>query len=505
MTLPADADADAGPDAGPANGPDLEIRDEGRVLPPVRRPPRQPWRSLLLRLHFYAGILVAPFLAVAALTGLAYVFSPQADHLVYGHELHAGAAGHPELPLARQIAAARAVHPEGTIAKIIPAPTEADTTRVVLDVEGLGTDRQRTVFVDPYTAEVRGALTTWFDYTPLRTWLDDFHRNLHLGDVGRVYSEVAASWLWVVVLGGLVLWWQRLRRPTRDPRGSWERALTPNLTARKGVRRTRGWHAATGVWLAVGLLGLSATGLTWSRWAGGNFGEVLDALDARRPTVESTMKDEHHGDQAAPGSGGGPAETVQETEVIDRADAVRAAAASAGVEVDLELTPPADASHGWVVTENDATWAVHRDSAAIDPATGAVLGVTRYADWPFLARLTGFGVAAHMGTSFGLLNQVLLAALAIGLMCVIVWGYRMWWQRRPAGTRFSTGPAPKAVAWPTFPRASVIVAVALTAAVGWFLPVLGVTLVGFVAVDVVVRRWGRRGKGTTPVPPPART
>jgi uncharacterized iron-regulated membrane protein len=29
---------------------------------------------------------------------------------------------------------------------------------------------------------------------------------------GRLYTELAASWLWVLVLGGLVLWWQRLRR-----------------------------------------------------------------------------------------------------------------------------------------------------------------------------------------------------------------------------------------------------------------------------------------------------
>jgi hypothetical protein len=34
---------------------------------------------LVLRLHFYAGVLVAPFLVVAALTGLAFVFTPQLD------------------------------------------------------------------------------------------------------------------------------------------------------------------------------------------------------------------------------------------------------------------------------------------------------------------------------------------------------------------------------------------------------------------------------------------
>ncbi|MEV6822610.1 PepSY-associated TM helix domain-containing protein [Nocardiopsis dassonvillei] len=48
---------------------------------------------------------------------------------------------------------------------------------------------------------------------PARTWVDTLHRSLHLGDVGRLYSELAASWMWVVALGGVVLWAARNRRP----------------------------------------------------------------------------------------------------------------------------------------------------------------------------------------------------------------------------------------------------------------------------------------------------
>jgi plastocyanin domain-containing protein len=45
-------------------------------------------------------------------------------------------------------------------------------------------------------------------------------------------------------------------------------------------------------------------------------------------------------------------------------------------------------------------------------------------------------------------NQILLAALALGLLCVIVWGYRMWWQRRPtrADRRALAGTPPRPAA-----------------------------------------------------------
>ena len=40
----------------------------------------------------------------------------------------------------------------------------------------------------------------------MSTWLDGLHRHLNLGEPGRIYSELAASWLWVVALGGVCLW-----------------------------------------------------------------------------------------------------------------------------------------------------------------------------------------------------------------------------------------------------------------------------------------------------------
>ncbi|PSK73737.1 peptidase [Streptomyces sp. CS149] len=463
-------------------------RPDGPAKPSSERPrPARSWaevRHLLVRLHFYAGVLVAPFLLVAALTGLAYTLTPQLDRLVYGDQLRVERVGDEVRPLAEQIAAARAAYPEGTLASVITPPGPEDTTRVVLAVPELG-ENQRTVFVDPYTAEVRGELTTWFGSTPLTTWLDDLHRNLHLGETGRLYSEVAASWLWVAVAGGLVLWLGRARGlRARSARG----VLLPDRKA-KGVRRTRSWHAATGVWLALGLLFLSATGLTWSNYGGERFGRLLDAANGNAPALNTALPGadapaEDHSEHAGHGGSGGASADADPADF----DTALAAARGAGLGGIVEVTPPADAASAWVVAQTDNTWPVHYDRVAVDTTSGEITSHTRWADHPALNKLSKLGVQGHMGVLFGVANQIVLALIALGLTAVIVWGYRMWWLRRPTrGDRPApVGRAPERGAWRRIPLPALVLGIPAVAALGWALPVLGVTLAGFLVVDAVV-------------------
>ncbi|MEJ8655787.1 MULTISPECIES: PepSY domain-containing protein [Streptomyces] len=440
-------------------------------------------RALLVRLHFYAGVFVAPFLMVAALTGLAYTFTPQLDQLVYGDQLRVEKVGEAPRPLAAQIAAARSAHPEGTLASVITPPGPEDTTRVVLSLPELG-DKQRTVFVDPYTAEVQGELTTWYGSTPLTTWLDDLHRNLHLGETGRLYSEVAASWLWVIVAGGLVLWLGRSRgQRAKSARG----VLLPDRSAR-GVRRTRSRHAATGVWLALGLFFLSATGLTWSHYAGERFGQLLDAAEGHAPALDTTLPG---AEPPAEGEGGEHAGhgAAHEPASADPADfdAALAVARDAGLGGTVEVTPPADDASTWVVAQGDNVWPVHYDQVAVDTAKGEITSHSRWADYPLMAKLSKLGVQGHMGILFGIVNQIVLAVIAIGLIAVTVWGYRMWWQRRPIRDDRTAvvGKAPARGTWRRLPLPVLVLGIPAVAALGWALPVFGVTLAAFFVVDVV--------------------
>ncbi|KOV93618.1 PepSY-associated TM helix domain-containing protein [Streptomyces sp. NRRL B-3648] len=446
---------------------------------PAGRARRAPLRPLVLRLHFYAGVLIAPFLLVAAVTGLLYAGSFQAEKLVYDHELTVP-VGERALPVSAQVAAARKAHPEGTVTAVRPAPEAGATTRVLLSgAEGVGPGHTLAVFVDPYTGKVRGALEQYGSTgaLPLRTWIDELHRDLHLGEPGRLYSELAASWLWVIAGGGLVLWCSR-RRALRGVRGT------------SGRRRTLGLHGTVGVWTAAGFLFLSATGLTWSAYAGANIDELRTSLGQATPSVSAAVAGgEHAGHGAAAGAGGTAGHGVG----LDR---VLAAARAKGLDDPVEIVPPADANSAWVVRQVQRGWPTKQDSVAVDPATGQVTDELRFADYPVLAKLTRWGIDLHTGVLFGLVNQIALALLALALILLILWGYRMWWQRG-RGSAFGR-PVPRG-AWAEVPPYQLVPALAAVAVLGWFVPLLGIPLAGFLAVDIVLgeiaHRRGRRTYG----------
>ncbi|WP_175411080.1 PepSY domain-containing protein [Streptomyces sp. TRM64462] len=449
---------------------------------PARQGTWSALRPLVMRLHFYAGLLIAPFLLVAALSGFLYALSYQAEKIVYRQELEVP-VGDSIQPLAEQVDAARRTHPDGTVTAVWPSPEDGATTRVLMASPEVEEGKSLAVFVDPYTAEVRGALPSYGSSgaLPLRTWLSELHRDLHLGEPGRIYSELAASWLWVLALAGLALW--AGRRRTR------KRALFLPERGPRSRRRTLSWHGSVGLWATAGLLGLSATGLTWSTYAGENVDALRERLGATTPSVSATLDgtdgaDAGHEGHEGHGAGHRPATRTGAGIGIDRAVRI---AAEAGVEGRIAVSPPTDGK-GYVVKEIDRHYPVHQDSVAIDPANGAVLDTLRFADYPLLAKLTSIGIAAHMGTFLGLPNQLALAALALAVVALIVWGYRMWWLRRP-GRPVAPG------AWRKVPATMLLPLAAVIALVGWFLPLLGLSLLAFLLVDgarsLVARRRAR--------------
>ncbi|MFI5720158.1 PepSY-associated TM helix domain-containing protein [Nocardia sp. NPDC051750] len=450
-------------------------------------PGKGAFRALALRLHFYAGLFVGPFLLIAALTGALYAVSPTIESFVDRDLLYTQSQG-PERPLSEQVAAGVAVRPDLTPVAVAPAPAPGETTRVLFSEPGLGESDRRAVFVDPVTAQPVGDSVVYGSSgaLPLRAWISQAHRHLHLGEPGRLYSELAASWLWLIALAGLVLWVRRVRAHRQRNSAAW--LFAPNLTQNARERRLN-WHGAVGVWILPVVLLLSATGLTWSTYAGANIEQLREKLSWTTPAVETALPNAGapaHSDHA--GHHGGPAAThTVSADRIRQLDAVYAAAREAGVTQPAEITIPADDATAFSVKERRASGTLTVDAVAVDGSNGAVTDRLPYSEWSLMAKLANWGIQLHMGLMFGLLNQLLLLAAMAGLGTVIVRGYLMWWRRRPvgAGTWLAAGRPPRRGALRRSAKLA-IPTLAVAALIGWFAPVFGLSLLAFVLLDIVL-------------------
>ncbi len=437
---------------------------------------RAAWLNLLRRLHFYIGLFIGPFIFVAALTGTLYVATPQLENWLY-HDALSATAGGEKQPLSAQIAVAEGLT-QGSLRlqAVRPAIADGETTRVMFADPQLGESESRALFIDPVTLRVKGDMTVYgtSGILPLRQWIDYAHRSLLAGNIGRLYSELAASWMWVAALGGIALW--AMTRPRR------------RINNRQ--QNTRRLHASLGWVLLAGMLLFSATGLTWSQWAGDNvdkmraaFGWLTPQVNARLhatlPMAHDAHAEHHMGNMAMP-------ETMPPLKG-EQFDRVLTLARSAGLDASkLEIRPPKGAEFAWTVNEIDRSWPTQVDAVAIDGERMQVVDRTRFADFPLMAKLTRWGVDFHMGILFGLANQLLLIAFGSALCVMIVVGYRLWWIRRPPKAAFN--PASTLVqawlnlAWPA--RTLTLVAAVL---LGLGLPLMGASLLLCIAVDYL--RW----------------
>ncbi len=437
--------------------------------------PRAAWGNLLRRLHFYIGLFVGPFIFIAALSGTLYVATPQLEEVLYHRALHSDTQGEPQA-LASQIAVAEKVTGGGLrLHAVRPGLTAGETTRVMYADPALGASENRAIFIDPVSLEVRGDMTVYgtSGILPLRQKIDYLHRSLLLGDAGRLYSELAASWMWIAALGGIVVWF------TTRPK----RRIDNPFQNRRRLHVTLGWT------LLAGMLLFSATGLTWSQWAGGNVGKLRAQMGWMTPQVNiqlhgpATAVDphaEHHGHHM-------DMPMVADKPELSLFDGVLRAANAAGIDASqLEILPAKSDGQAWTVTEIDRRWPTQVDAVAVDPNGLAVIDRTRFADYPLMAKLTRWGVDLHMGVLFGLPNQLLLIGFGVALCVMIIQGYRIWWMRRPAHTQ--ANPAQMLFhSWLALPLWGRLVMLLTSVLLGLMMPVMGCSLALFVIIDWL--RW----------------
>jgi uncharacterized iron-regulated membrane protein len=123
----------------------------------------------------------------------------------------------------------------------------------------------------------------------------------------------------------------------------------------------------------------------------------------------------------------------------------------------------------------------------IDQYSGAILKDIRYGDYGAVSKAVSYGTSLHMGRYFGVANQILCAAISLGLAAMTVTGCVMWWKRRPQrslGAPSRERAAPPMRGWKTG-----------LALLGIVFPLMGATLLAVWLADRAIFGRGSRRAG----------
>lgn len=335
------------------------------------------------------------------------------------------------------------------------------------------------------------------------SWVKELHGELLGGNAGSYVVELMASWMIVLIISGLYLWWPK--NAQLGVVGNLRLALFPLFRGQTNKQKWRNLHGMVGIWISVMVLTLLISGLPWTQMWGTGFDKVQNWLDVAGPgqefnvSLQSSLPSEHAGHEQSHHDDG--IELWQKTASESTTSLQSGSINSEQQPISLQQVIELSAAYHLVAPviiqppkPNNGVWTVQamnqdrplRQTVHFDQWTGQQLMHIRFSDYSAIKRITSYGIALHEGALFGWFNQLLGVIAALGIVSMSVSGAIMWWRRRPKGKLA----APKK---PLNHKISVGVSI-IVFSLAVFLPMVALSLIcaitlDYVASKVITKRW----------------
>jgi len=208
----------------------------------------------LWRWHFIAGIISLPFVLVLAITGGIYLFKDKVETPIISQYKEITDVGNTKISFQNQLKIVEkelGKKPDGLVIPI----SENESTEFVSG----RFSHKKSFFINPFTQKVTGK------FSPKNTWMytvRKLHGELLGGKVGTKVIELLASWLVVLILTGIYIFWPK------------ENKLSHLIRIRfnKGKHVLyKDFHSVIGFWISLLLLLTLAGGFPWTDVFGSNF------------------------------------------------------------------------------------------------------------------------------------------------------------------------------------------------------------------------------------------
>jgi len=388
-------------------------------------------KKVLFQLHWFFGITAGLVLALMGITGALYSFEDEILDALNPNVLLVQPQGEtlPPVELVRRLESAT-----GLTVAILRVETVGNRVAQVFFTPRPGERRGPKRNFDPYTGELKGdgVGEEFFDFI-LR-----LHRFLAMGEVGKQITAACTLVLVFFCVSGLYLRWPRKAL-------NWRVWLTLDW-AKKG--RSFNWdlHSVFGTWCLLFYLLFAITGLNWSYdWVSNGLNRLLGDAPA---------------EQRKGGGGRGlnmSKDSPPAPLVVDYVAIWDSLQKTAGPELSAyNLRLPSAGGQPAMVFYllKDSPHSRALNSVTLDPASGAISSVSRYAERSLGAQLLISNYALHVGSYFGIVGRIVMTVASLMMPLFFITGWLLYLDRRrkkrqvkAARGDVSTRSAPDADAW----------------------------------------------------------
>jgi uncharacterized iron-regulated membrane protein len=354
-----------------------------------------PW---IWKWHFIGGIISAPIVVILSITGIIYLFkdnyeAPQKQILT-----HIEKKTENKISFQQQWELAKTEWKKAPTSVIVPKSDDESTEFISGSLS-----HKSSLYIDPYTQKVKGIVNV--NETDMQK-VRKLHGELLLGSYGTKVVELVASWMVVLIVTGLFLFWRR----GRGLKGFF------TIRTKKGKRILfRDIHALSGFWFSLLLLLVLAGGLPWTDVFGNSFKWVQQKTDTGFPVTwdSRTLQSKPVG------------KAISLDVMITKA---RNFNLNGKTVIDLPQSPTGVYSIYNDTKELSAMKKIH-----IDQYSGKILVSHSWADVGIMMKARLWVMAFHQG-EFGLWNWYLMIFVATGLLVLSMSAIVSYFYRKKSGT-----------------------------------------------------------------------
>lgn len=389
------------------------------------------FKKTFFQIHWFLGISAGLILSLMGITGAIYSYEQQILKWMNQDSYVVKVQQQEKLSPAQLYGHFSKQDPNLQInsVSIAAQPEQASTVNIAKEGERRGYN----MMVNPYTAEVLPEIKgkQFFQF------IQQLHRNLTVGPVGKQITGACTLILIFFVLSGLYLRW-----PKRHTIKQWL-MLKPQLKGRNFI-----WdvHAVVGTWVIVFYLIIACTGLTWSYswWKNGMYAVLgveppKPEMQGPKPNHDKAEGNKQHAGESAQGK----TPATHDSKAKDRDQSKRESLSAAQIDLALNqswqgfsqqfanqyssvtfnIPKKADNQIEVVFVDAEIQHERARNNAKFDYQSNTFNNVQMYEDKKLNEKIMSSLLPVHRGSFFGPIYQfaAMLASLAMPLFFVTGW------------------------------------------------------------------------------------